>query len=255
MSEAFSVVIPARYASTRLPAKPLALIGGRPMILLVVEQAIRSGARDVVVATDHEEVRAVVAGQGFDVVMTRADHASGSDRVMEVVSQRGWPDRHIVINVQGDEPRVPPAVIDQVAKALDAAPEVPVATLCERLTEGSSLFDSNVVKVVRRQDGRALYFSRAPIPWWRDGFMPDASGERLLEGAHWWRHIGIYGFRVEGLKRFCAAPAGQLEALEALEQLRMLEIGMDIIVDEAVTAVPAGVDTASDLARLNDSEQ
>jgi 3-deoxy-manno-octulosonate cytidylyltransferase (CMP-KDO synthetase) len=251
---AYSVVIPARYGSSRLPGKPLADIAGKPMIVRVAEQVARSDARDVVVATDHPAIQDTVHAHGFIAEMTHSAHRSGSDRIMEVATRRGWPDDHIVVNVQGDEPLVPPAVIDQVAAALARTPDVAVATICEPLTEDRDLFDPNVVKVVRRADWRALYFSRAPIPWWRDAFGSDALGrglERPLRAGGWYRHIGIYGYRVAGLRRFCDAPPTLLESLESLEQLRMLEIGLEILVEDASQPVPGGVDTAADLERVS----
>jgi 3-deoxy-manno-octulosonate cytidylyltransferase (CMP-KDO synthetase) len=249
MDRQFSVVIPARYASTRLPGKPLADIAGLPMIVRVARQALSSGAREVVIATDDDRVRSAVRKHGLDAVLTRADHQSGSDRVMEVVAAKGWAPDHIVVNVQGDEPLIPPVVIEQVATLLIDNPNVTVATLCEPIDDVARVFDPNVVKVVRDVDGRALYFSRAPIPWRRDDFAKDRSGLELREKA-WWRHIGIYGYRVSGLARFCDLPTGSLERIETLEQLRLLENGIDIIVGDAVAEVPGGVDTQADLDRV-----
>jgi 3-deoxy-manno-octulosonate cytidylyltransferase (CMP-KDO synthetase) len=203
MDPVFSVVIPARYASTRLPGKPLADIAGSPMIVHVVRQALASGAREVVVATDDARVQRAIVDRGFDAVLTRTDHQSGSDRVMEVVSAKGWPDEHIVINVQGDEPLIPPAVIRQVAQLLIDAPSLLVATLCEAIDDTARLFDPNVVKLVRDVAGRARYFSRAPIPWRRDDFAQPARDKLLLTQRAWWRHIGIYGYRVAGLAFLC----------------------------------------------------
>jgi 3-deoxy-manno-octulosonate cytidylyltransferase (CMP-KDO synthetase) len=251
MNDGFSVVIPARYGSSRLPAKPLADIGGRPMVVRVAEQVARSRAQEVLIATDHVEIQDAALAHGQRVVMTSIAHRSGSDRIMEVATALGWSDDHVVVNVQGDEPLVPPRVIDQIGTALREAPALAVATLCEPLTDPVQLVDGNVVKVVRRADGRALYFSRAPIPWWRDGFagaLPSPERGRLPSG--WYRHIGIYGYRVRALRRFCAAGPGLLETYESLEQLRMLEIGLEIRVEEAIEPVPAGVDTAADLARV-----
>jgi 3-deoxy-manno-octulosonate cytidylyltransferase (CMP-KDO synthetase) len=254
MTGPFSVVIPARHGSSRLPGKPLADIAGRPMVVRVAEQVARSGASDTLVATDHAAIVEAVASHGFRAIMTSAAHQSGSDRVMEVAARLGWSDDHVVINVQGDEPLVPPEVIDQVAAALHRTPALSVATLCEPLSDRRLLMDPNVVKVVRRADGRALYFSRAPVPWWRDAFTPQTlpqQDKRPLPVPGWQRHIGIYGFRVQALRQFCQAGAGLLEGFEALEQLRMLEIGLEIMVEEAAVPVPAGVDTAADLARVN----
>jgi 3-deoxy-manno-octulosonate cytidylyltransferase (CMP-KDO synthetase) len=244
----FSVVIPARMASTRLPGKPLADIGGLPMIVRVVEQARESGAREVVVATDDDRVLAAVRDHRHEAIMTRTDHQSGSDRVMEVVAAKRWNSDHLVINVQGDEPLIPPKVIAQVAELLSEHREAAVATLCEAITDAKSVFDPNVVKVVRDATGRARYFSRAPIPWRRSDF---ANAERPPLGERaWWRHIGIYGYRVAGLQRFCRLPTSALERIESLEQLRLVENGIDIVIDEAVAVVPAGVDTPADLERV-----
>jgi len=220
------------------------------MIVRVARQALASGARDVVVATDDRRVQSAVAEHGLEVMMTRPDHLSGSDRVMEVVSDRGWGDGHIVVNVQGDEPLIPPAVIGQVAALLRDRPETLVATLCEEITEPRLVFDANVVKVVRDIRSLARYFSRAPVPWRRDDFARSDRSEIQLTPRTWWRHIGIYGYRVRGLAAFCRLPAGRLEQIESLEQLRLLENGIDIIVGEALAAVPGGVDTPADLERV-----
>lgn len=244
----FHVVIPARYASTRLPGKPLADIAGQPMIVRVAAQAAASGAREVFVATDDSRVAAAVEGHGFTAVMTRIDHQSGSDRVMEVADVAGWGDETVVINVQGDEPMIPPKVIAQVGALMYAHPDCDIATLSEPIVAPAVVQDPNAVKVVRGEDGRALYFSRAPIPWDRSRFPPTPNAP--LEGRHWQRHIGIYGYRVASLRRFCGLPVGELERLESLEQLRALENGMRIIVAEAAAAVPGGVDTQEDLDRV-----
>ena len=245
MSE-FSVVVPARFASTRLPGKPLAQIAGRPMIAHVAASAAKSGARDVVVATDDVRVLQVAASTDARALMTRSDHASGSDRVMEVVEAYGWPDDHAVVNVQGDEPLIPPAVIDQVAGLLERSTGVGVATLSEPLQDGRDILDENIVKVVVAASGCALYFSRAPIPYARGGIPASVScGE-----PGWRRHIGIYAYRVAALRRFVALPVGRLERTESLEQLRLLENGMSIAVEQAVVPVPGGVDTPRDLERV-----
>jgi len=248
-SDGFYVVIPGRFASTRLPGKPLADIGGLPMIVRVAHQAARSRARQVVVAVDDERVEAVLRAHAIDAVMTRKDHESGSDRVMEVVERMGWAGDDIVVNVQGDEPLIPPAVIDQVAGRLASRPDYGIATLCEPIDTRDQVFNPNLVKVTRSIGGRALYFSRAPMPWDRSRFASsDASAQ--LPAQRWWRHIGIYGYRVETLRRFCSLPPGALERTEALEQLRALENDVDILVDEAVAPVPGGVDTPEDLERM-----
>ena len=242
----FRVVIPARYASTRLPGKPLVDLGGRPMIVRVVDQALSSSAASVVVATDDERVSRAVAGTGADAILTRTDHPSGTDRVTEVATRLGWDDADIVVNVQGDEPLVPPAVIDQVAGLLgDGA--CPVATLCEPIVDAAEVFDPNIVKVVADRSGQALYFSRAPIPWSRETF---ADGAPDTIGSHWQRHIGIYAYRVAALKNFVSWPASVIEEVEALEQLRLLDRGCAIAVAEAQVPVPGGVDTPADAERV-----
>lgn len=254
MSEDFRVVIPARYASSRLPGKPLADIGGVPMVVRVARQAERSGASEVVVATDDERVREAVAAAGHAVRMTRPDHPSGSDRVMEVAEACGWPADAVVVNVQGDEPLVPPAAIRQVAALLLDDPGTGVATLCEPIAQAERLFDPNVVKVVIGVDGFARYFSRAPIPWARDAFAGVDARPRVLPGqGPWYRHIGLYGYRVAALRRFVGLPEGSLERLEALEQLRLVEHGIGIRVAVTEERVPAGVDTPADLERAREA--
>jgi 3-deoxy-manno-octulosonate cytidylyltransferase (CMP-KDO synthetase) len=184
--------------------------------------------------------------------MTSTEHRSGSDRVMEVAAARRLADDAVVVNVQGDEPLIPPAAIRQVAERLHGHPEFGVATLCEPIERRADLFNPNVVKVVRDASGRALYFSRAPIPWWRDEFVrTDSSAE--LPPRTWWRHIGIYGYRVSALRRFCSLPPAALETLESLEQLRLLANGVAIAVDETIEPVPGGVDTPEDLERVRRS--
>ncbi len=242
----FSVVVPARFASTRLPGKPLAQIAGRPMIAHVASRVAKSGASEVIVATDDARVLEAAASMDARAMMTRADHASGSDRVMEVAETCGWPDDHMVVNVQGDEPLIPPAVIDQVAGLLDRSTGVGAATLSEPLQDSRDVLDESIVKVVVAASGRALYFSRAPIPYPRGGFPASASGF----DAGWKRHVGIYAYRVAALRRFVALPASRLERAESLEQLRFLENDMDIVVGEALAPVPGGVDTPADLERV-----
>ena len=240
-SEQFHVVIPARYASTRLPGKPLIDLAGRAMVLHVANRARASGAAEVVVATDHPEIADVVVDAGFAAEMTSIDHASGSDRVMEVVSRRGWREDSVVVNVQGDEPLIPPAVIRQLGTALAANLNLGAATLCEAEQDPLGFSDPNVVKVVRGAGQQALYFSRAPIPHARNGnAVPPV----------WLRHVGIYAYRVEVLKRFVALPPSPLEQLESLEQLRLLENGIGLCVLDACERVPGGVDTPSDVARV-----
>ncbi len=247
---AFHVVIPARYASTRLPGKPLVDLAGKPMIVRVFQQAQRAGARSVVVATDDERVAAAVTSAGGDAEMTRTDHVSGSDRVMEVAARRGWGDQDIVVNVQGDEPLIPGAVIVQVARRLAADEAFGVATLCEPIDDLTLVFDPNAVKVVSDRYGRALYFSRAPIPYARDLFGAGLRTGPTPQGGGWQRHIGIYAYRVAALRRFVELPVGGLERFESLEQLRLLESGTAIAVEQAAAPVPGGVDTPEDADRV-----
>lgn len=216
------------------------------MVVRVYERGCDSGADSVQVATDDERIVNAVEQAGGRALMTRSDHASGTDRLQEVATQLGLNDDDILVNVQGDEPLIPPAVIDQVADNLAARPDFAMATLCEPISEAADLHNPNIVKLVADSEGRALYFSRAPLPWRRDG-MPQTGG---LEAGDWWRHIGIYAYRVGFLHRFVGWPQGQLEALESLEQLRALENGAAIHVAEAVAEVPGGVDTPEDLARI-----
>ncbi|MCG8391538.1 MAG: 3-deoxy-manno-octulosonate cytidylyltransferase [Pseudomonadales bacterium] len=243
----FYVVVPARYASTRLPGKPLADLAGKPMVARVAERCQRSAAEQVLVATDDTRIADALEGESVRVVMTRDDHPSGTDRLQEVAEQLGLADDDIIVNVQGDEPLIPSAVIDQVAANLADNPDCQMATLCEPIEQGDDLFNPNVVKVVFDQTGRALYFSRAPIPWHRDAF---ADGGRDISGGQWWRHIGIYAYRVALLHRYVQWPPAELEKLESLEQLRAMANGIAIHVAPACEPVPGGVDTPEDLARL-----
>ena len=244
----FSVVIPARYASSRLPAKPLKVIAGKPMIQRVYEQAKQSAAERVVVATDDQRIADAVAGFGGEVCMTSAQHESGTDRLQEVTQKLRLPQEHIVVNVQGDEPLIPPAVIDQVARNLAAHPQARVATLSEPIIDADDFLNPNVVKVVAGGDGMALYFSRAPMPWPRDAFATQR--ETLPHSNHFQRHIGIYAYRVGLLDQFVTWPMAPLESLECLEQLRVLWNGERIHVAQAVEKVPGGVDTEADLERV-----
>ena len=239
---AIHVVIPARYESTRLPGKPLADIAGQPMIVRVAAQAAKSNADDVVVAVDDARVAEAVQAAGWDAQMTRSDHQSGSDRVMEVARQRGWASDDIVINLQGDEPLAPPEVINQLIQGMVDRPEIPMATLSEPLEQVKDFFDPNVVKVLANDEGLALMFSRAPLPFPRDNplTMPDGAA----------RHVGIYGFRVQALGEFVQLGESRLESIERLEQLRWLQAGKNLLVLSASKPVPGGVDTPADLARI-----
>tara|TARA_Y100000815_G_C13312657_1_gene489180 strand:+ start:369 stop:1127 length:759 start_codon:yes stop_codon:yes gene_type:complete len=244
----FHVIIPARYASTRLPGKPLQLIAGKPMVQHVWEQACKSGAATVTVATDDPRIVEACKGFGAEVVLTRADHPSGTDRLQEVVSQLGLDDAACVVNVQGDEPLIPPAVIDQVAANLLAATDAGIATLAEPIDDSETLFNPNAVKVVTDHQGYALYFSRAPMPWCRDQF---ANGPAPLpKDIPFRRHVGIYAYKVSFLHAYVGWPASPLETAESLEQLRALWFGTRIHVADACKTLPAGVDTAEDLARV-----
>lgn len=242
----FYVVVPARYASTRLPGKPLADIAGKPMVVRVAQRCQQSEAGQVYVATDDSRIAEALDGQ-VPVVMTREDHPSGTDRLQEVAAKLELADDDIIVNVQGDEPLIPPSVINQVAANLAANPSCQMATLCEPIEDEDHLFNPNVVKVVFDDHGRALYFSRAPIPWHRDAF---ADGGRDVSGGQWWRHIGIYAYRVLFLHQYVQWPPAKLEQLESLEQLRAMANGVAIHVAPAIEAVPGGVDTQADLERL-----
>jgi 3-deoxy-manno-octulosonate cytidylyltransferase (CMP-KDO synthetase) len=247
----FHVVIPARYASTRLPGKPLLDIGGRSMIQRVVEQASASAAAEVLVATDDERIAGAVRdprGRSSRIaLLTDPSLPSGTDRVAAVARERGWDDATIVVNVQGDEPFVPPALIDQAAALLERDPGASIATLAAPVESLQEFLDPNVVKVVVADDGSALYFSRAPIPWSRDGAEGGLANQSRFDGAL--RHVGIYAYRVGALKRITAMSPSTLELCERLEQLRALQAGLRIVV--AVGAVPTGpgVDTEHDLDR------
>lgn len=247
----FHVVVPARYASTRLPGKPLADIAGKPMVVRVVEAALESSAADVCVATDDERVRAAVQAHGHRAVMTRADHASGTDRIAEVVDAMGWRDDELVVNVQGDEPLIDPALIDAVAGALKVGrgdtPAV-MSTAAHPLTSAADFFNPNVVKVVCDAGDRALYFSRAPIPWARDAFAVDR--ETLPANLGALRHIGIYGYSCGFLRRYGKLAPSPIEAVESLEQLRVLWHGHAIAVAVFDHPPQPGVDTPEDLERV-----
>lgn len=244
----FTVIIPARYQATRLPGKPLADLGGRPLLQWVHERALASGAAQVVVATDDARIEAVARAFGAEVVLTSPDHRSGTDRIAEAAHHLGLADDAVVINVQGDEPLMPPALIRQVAGNLVSRPAADMATLSQRIVTLAELANPNAVKVVVNRDGYALYFSRALIPLPRDG-MPQA--EHLTEiSPGWQRHLGIYAYRVAFLRAFVRWPPCSLENTEMLEQLRALWNGACVHVEEACAPAPQGVDTPEDLARL-----
>ncbi|MGL6429565.1 3-deoxy-manno-octulosonate cytidylyltransferase [Aeromonas caviae] len=245
----FVVVIPARYASTRLPGKPLADIHGKPMVQHVVEKALQSGADRVIVATDDERVQQALApfaaAAGFEVCMTSPDHQSGTERLAEVCRHYGFAADTIIVNVQGDEPLIPPIIIRQVADNLAAA-SAPMATLSVPIRDAEEAFNPNAVKVVTDREGYALYFSRASIPWDRDRFAQ--SREQI--GDHYQRHIGIYAYRAGFIQRYVDWAPSVLEQVEALEQLRVLWYGEKIHVAQALQAPPVGVDTQADLDKV-----
>jgi len=242
------VLVPARLASTRLPGKPLADIAGKPMVVRVAERAALSGAARVVVAADHADIVAACRGHGVEAIATRADHATGSDRLAEACALLGLDGADRVVNVQGDEPLIDPALVDACAALLDERPDCVMATAAHAVESDADYASPNVVKVVLDGRGRALYFSRAPIPWWRDG-APRAPGSADAGGAAL-RHIGLYAYRAGFLRRFPALPPCPLEAIESLEQLRVLWHGERIAVHVAASAPGPGVDTPEDLARV-----
>ncbi|MDO8959580.1 MAG: 3-deoxy-manno-octulosonate cytidylyltransferase [Rhodocyclaceae bacterium] len=244
----FRVVIPARYASTRLPGKPLADIAGKPMVVRVAEAAQRSGATEVIVATDDARVLDAVAAHGHAVTLTRADHPSGTDRIAEVARLFGWSDEAIVVNLQGDEPLIDPASVAAVARALENDGAAAMATAAHAITDLAEFMNPNVVKVVTAASGRALYFSRAPIPWHRDGLANQPRNLPADFGAR--RHIGLYAYRVSFLHRYGALDPAPIEQWEALEQLRALWHGFPIQVIDYPHLPAPGVDTPADLARV-----
>ena len=243
----FTVLVPARLASTRLPNKPLADIAGLPMIVRVAQRAAQSSARAVVVAADHANIVAACSAHGIRAVLTRSDHATGSDRLAEACTLLGLDGDDAVINVQGDEPLIDPALIDACAALLEARSDCVMSTAAHVIASPAEFDNPNVVKVVCDAAGRALYFSRAPIPWWRDGRM---SGTTQLPSPAPLRHIGLYGYRAGFLRRFPMLEAAPLERIESLEQLRVLWHGERIAVHVAAHAPGPGVDTPEDLARV-----
>ncbi|MDT4331175.1 3-deoxy-manno-octulosonate cytidylyltransferase [Methylomonas sp. MS20] len=245
---AFKVVIPARYASTRLPGKPLLDIAGKPMIAHVCERALEADAEQVVVATDDSRIFDTVSALGIQTVMTDPNHQSGTERIAEVAEKLGWRDGDIVVNLQGDEPLIPPACVRDAAKALAGQSQAGIATLAAKIEDGDEVFNPNAVKVVLDQYGYALYFSRAPIPWHRASF-PDCRDTAGLNMPYL-RHIGLYAYTVGFLKRYCGWSPSPLESVEALEQLRILWHGEKVLV-KIIDRIPeAGVDTEEDLRRV-----
>jgi len=244
----FRVVIPARYAATRLPGKALMPLAGKPIVQWVYERANAAGAQEVLIATDDDLIVSAAHSFGAEAVMTAAAHASGTDRIAEVARARGWAPASVVVNVQGDEPLMPAALIQQVAALLARHAHADIATLASPITEVGEFLDPNTVKVVTDGAGRALYFSRAPIPWNRDGAPAGLASQRDLSGAR--RHIGIYAYRVAALLRLAALPVSALETSEKLEQLRALEDGFDIRVGDAVERPGPDVNTLADLERV-----
>ncbi len=245
----FTVVIPARYASTRLPAKPLKEIAGKPMIQHVYERACESAAREIIIATDDVRIETAAKKFGAKVCMTSVNHTSGTDRLQEVVSQLKLADDNIIVNVQGDEPLIPAQVINQVATNLALMPSASMATLSEPIHSLDDFRNPNIVKVVADINGKALYFSRAPIPWARDHFAY-ANVQNLPDAFIAQRHIGIYAYRVALLNRFITWQPAPLEKIESLEQLRVIWNGEIIHIADALVAVPGGVDTEEDLLRI-----
>jgi 3-deoxy-manno-octulosonate cytidylyltransferase (CMP-KDO synthetase) len=242
----FHVIIPARFAASRLPGKPLLLIEGRPLIQWVWQRARDSGAKSVRIATDDVRIRDAAAKFGAECVMTSPDHASGTDRIAEVVRACGLLAEEVVVNLQGDEPMMPAMHIARVAAGVSGTTDVDIATAVAPVTQLAEFLDPNCVKALRAGDGRALYFSRAPVPWPRDSVSGDTPTR--FEGA--WRHIGIYAYRVRSLLKFAAWAPTPLELTEKLEQLRALEHGMHIHLVTLDESPPAGVDTPQDLERI-----
>jgi 3-deoxy-manno-octulosonate cytidylyltransferase (CMP-KDO synthetase) len=240
----FKVVIPARFASTRLPGKPLLDIGGKPMVIRVAEQATLSGAEQIIIATDHQPIIVAAIQNNFEACMTRSDHTSGTDRIAEVASQQDWADDTIVVNVQGDEPLIPPVLIRAVAQHLHEHPECAISTACHPIHDEVAMRNPNIVKAVLDKQGNALYFSRAPIPWPRDAY---AQNHPLPQGVTVLRHIGIYAYRASFLREFGDLTPAPLEQVESLEQLRALYHGYKIGVTITQDAPPSGVDTEQDL--------
>jgi 3-deoxy-manno-octulosonate cytidylyltransferase (CMP-KDO synthetase) len=247
-SSTLRVVIPARYHSTRLPGKVLLALAGKPMLQWVHERAVGSRAQEVIVATDDERIAAAARGFGAQVLMTAVGHSSGTDRVAEVAWARRWPATDIVVNLQADEPLMPPELVNQVGDLLEAHPRAAIATLASPVESLAELLDPNVVKVVTGREGRALYFSRAPVPWDRDGAPAGLASQRSFAAAR--RHLGLYAYRVGALQQLAALAPSPLERREKLEQLRALENGFDIRVADVSERPGLDVNTAADLERV-----
>lgn len=241
----FHVVVPARYASTRLPGKPLMDIAGKPMVVRVAERAKQSGAQSVTIATDDVRIQAVVQQYGYSVLMTRADHMSGTDRIAEVALKQGWSDGAIVVNVQGDEPLIDPGLIASVAGALEGSAVAVMATACHAIDKQEDFLNPNIVKVVLDIHQHALYFSRAPIPYPRE---TSSSGTADWSKGACYRHVGIYAYRTDFLRQYAQMPVAEIEKIESLEQLRVLYQGYKIAVAICQEAPAIGVDTEEDLA-------
>jgi 3-deoxy-manno-octulosonate cytidylyltransferase (CMP-KDO synthetase) len=244
----FRVIIPARHASTRLPGKMLADLGGRPLIVRTAERAAQSQGREVIVATDHVDIASALTAAGVRHLMTREDHPSGTDRLAEVVAQLALPDEAVLVNVQGDEPLIDPQLVDRVAALMEAHPNAAMATAARPIHDVQAFLNPNVVKVVCDARGLARYFSRAPIPWPRDAFLQGQ--DALPPGLPALHHIGLYAYRAGFLRRFASLAPSPLEKVESLEQLRALHHGFDIAVTVWDGPLEAGVDTAEDLARV-----
>jgi 3-deoxy-manno-octulosonate cytidylyltransferase (CMP-KDO synthetase) len=247
MSLSFKVVIPARYASTRLPGKPLLKIAGQPMIAHVCQRAVEAKADAVVVATDDQRIFDTINALGFQAVMTDPNHQSGTERINQVAQQLGWADDDIVVNLQGDEPLIPPEYIRDVALSLGDQQKAGIATLAAEIVDKDEVFNPNSVKVVLNQAGYALYFSRAAIPWDRDSFSSEGT---LSQAMPYLRHIGMYAYTVKFLKGYCLWTPSVLETIESLEQLRILWYGQSILVKTVEKTPEAGVDTQADLERV-----
>lgn len=247
----FKVVIPARHGSSRLPGKPLLLLAGEPMIVHVCRRALESGADEVIVATDDTRIVEAVIGLPVRAMLTSEHHNSGTERIAEVAERAGWPDDTVVVNLQGDEPLITPALLRATAEALAGQHRAGIATVCAPVKERAELFNPNAVKVVLDKDGYALYFSRAPIPWDRAAFAEADQGQPLAGAMPHYRHIGLYAYTVAFLRRYVAWPVSALEGVEALEQLRILWHGEAIRVLPVDHVPEAGVDTPEDLVRVD----